>query len=118
MIDRPQYLEGEDILLHDKDGYFYLGTIVQVCIFSITLPVSQYIVFVFQVLNNEEKCLIQFGDDTERWASFQDLHKVKSPEGPESSCIVCKGMKSHPNNQVLLCHYCRRGYHQNCHEVS
>ena len=41
MIDRPQYLEGEDILLHDKDGFIYLGTIVQVCYSATILPVSK-----------------------------------------------------------------------------
>ena len=64
-----------------------------------------------------EKCLIQFGDDTERWSLFRDLKKVRIQEDSDIPCIICKSMQSSPTNEILLCHYCRRGYHQICHEV-
>lgn len=95
--DRVTFTEGEDILLHDENGLFIFGTIVQVLLF-------------------DEKCLIQFGDDTERWAHFRDLRKIKIQEEAEISCTRCKSIQSSPCNHILLCHYCRRGYHQNCHE--
>ena len=64
-----------------------------------------------------EKCLIQFGDDTERWSQFRDLKKVRIQEDSDIPCILCKSIKSSPTDEILICHYCRRGYHQICHEV-
>ncbi|EFX83722.1 hypothetical protein DAPPUDRAFT_301671 [Daphnia pulex] len=96
-VDRVTFTEGEDVLLHDEDGLFIFGTIVQVLTF-------------------QEKCLIQFGDDTERWAHFRDLRKIKIQEETDISCILCKSIQSTSSNKILLCHYCRRGYHQSCHE--
>jgi len=96
-IDRQVFIEGEDVLSHGDDGLFYFGTVVQVDIVN-------------------EKCLIQFGDDTERWSQFRDLKKVQIKEESEIPCILCKSIKSSPKDEILLCHYCRRGYHQTCHE--
>jgi len=96
-VDRQVFVEGEDVLSHGDDGLFYFGTVVQVDISC-------------------EKCLIQFGDDTERWSLFRDLKKVRIQEDSDIPCIICKSMQSSPTNEILLCHYCRRGYHQICHE--
>jgi polycomb-like protein 2 len=82
-----------------------------------TSPKSIIINLYLQVLTFQEKCLIQFGDDTERWAHFRDLRKIKIQEETDISCILCKSIQSTSSNKILLCHYCRRGYHQICHEV-
>lgn len=94
--DRLVFSVGEDVLYHREDGLFYFGTIVE-------------------VQTTEEKCLVQFGDSTETWAHYRDLRKVKVQTS--ISCILCKTSQSNSDNQILICHYCRRGYHQTCHDV-
>lgn len=66
---------------------------------------------------SEERCLIQFDNDIEKWATFRSLRKIKSQDELIVSCIVCKSTHSSQGNLILPCYLCRRGYHQNCHKV-
>ncbi|XP_022906508.1 polycomb protein Pcl [Onthophagus taurus] len=90
------FAPGQDVLLKQKDGRFYLGTIVEVD------PIR-------------EQCLVKFGDDTDSWSGFKDLTKLSAPE-QEVLCVICK--KSAPKNkhEVTVCDKCGRGYHQKCHQ--
>ncbi|XP_076030555.1 polycomb protein Pcl isoform X2 [Oratosquilla oratoria] len=89
-----RFVGGEDILSHGKDGLFYLGTIV--------------------VVDAEnERCLVQFEDSTAHWSLYKDLTKLKLPES-DDLCVICKSSKSWETNEIILCHICDQGYHQDC----
>nr|CAD7568648.1 unnamed protein product [Timema californicum] len=85
----------EDVLLHNKDGRFYLGTVVKVDLVT-------------------EQCLLKFGDNTENWSSFKDLTKLKRAS-TDILCVICKKSQPQPINGIVVCHRCGRGYHQLCH---
>ncbi|XP_045125200.1 metal-response element-binding transcription factor 2-like isoform X4 [Portunus trituberculatus] len=89
-----RFVEGEDVLSHGKDGLFYLGVIV--------------------VVDSEnERCLVQFEDSTAHWSLYKDLTKLKLPES-DDLCVICKSSKSWETNEIVLCHICEQGYHQDC----
>ncbi|XP_045125197.1 metal-response element-binding transcription factor 2-like isoform X2 [Portunus trituberculatus] len=93
-----RFVEGEDVLSHGKDGLFYLGVIV--------------------VVDSEnERCLVQFEDSTAHWSLYKDLTKLKLPES-DDLCVICKSSKSWETNEIVLCHICEQGYHQDCLQVS
>ncbi|KAI4457992.1 polycomb-like transcription factor [Holotrichia oblita] len=94
--DKLEFAPGQDVLLKQKDGRFYLGTVVEVDAIR-------------------EQCLVKFGDNTDSWSSYKDLTKLSTPE-QEDLCVVCK--KSAPKNkhEITVCDKCGRGYHQKCHQ--
>ena len=51
------FTEGEDILVHLEDGLIYLGVVAE-------------------VEEEQGKCLVRFGDCTERWSSFNELQRL------------------------------------------
>ncbi|XP_042214233.1 PHD finger protein 19-like isoform X1 [Homarus americanus] len=90
----PRFIEGEDVLSHGKDGLFYLGIIV--------------------VVDSEnERCMVQFEDSTAHWSLYKDITKLKLPES-DDLCVICKSSKSWDTNEIVLCHICEQGYHQDC----
>ena len=91
-----EFCPGQDVLLKQKDGRYYLGTVVEVD-------------------GIREQCLVKFGDNTDSWSSFKDLTKLSTPQQEDLLCVVCK--KSAPKNkrEITVCDKCGRGYHQKCH---
>ncbi|XP_066999188.1 metal-response element-binding transcription factor 2 isoform X2 [Anabrus simplex] len=94
--ERCGFSEGEDVLLQHKDGRYYLGTIVEVDLVT-------------------EKCLVKFGDNTESWSPFKDLNKLSMPDS-NILCVICKKSQPKPDNEIIVCDKCGRGYHQLCHQ--
>lgn len=86
----------EDVLLKSHDDKLYLGTIV--CI-------------------KDEKYLIKFDDNTEKWSSEKGLKKLdssinKSEHDDDPLCVICK--KKSETDVVEVCNKCCRGYHRDC----
>ncbi|XP_071447791.1 polycomb protein Pcl [Hetaerina americana] len=94
--ERSCFIEGEDVLLASKDGCYYLGTVVEVDAAS-------------------DRCLVKFGDNTQRWSSLKDVAKLASQSEHELLCVVCKKSNSKAYDTILVCDRCGRGYHQTCH---
>lgn len=67
--------------------------------------------------SENERCLVQFEDSTAHWSLYKDLTKLKLPES-DDLCVVCKSSKSWETNEIVLCHICEQGYHQDCLQVS
>lgn len=64
---RKPFAEGEDILVHDRDGgdgLIYFGIIVEVD-------------------HDAGQCLVRFGDCTERWSFFHELKRLGDPDSLE-----------------------------------
>lgn len=64
---RKPFAEGEDILVHDRDGgdgLIYFGIIVEVD-------------------HDAGQCLVRFGDCTERWSFFNELKRLGDPDSLE-----------------------------------
>lgn len=61
--------------------------------------------------------MVQFEDSTAHWSLYKDLTKLKLPES-DDLCVVCKSSKSWETNEIVLCHICEQGYHQDCLQVS
>ncbi|KAF4532724.1 hypothetical protein B566_EDAN011916, partial [Ephemera danica] len=80
--ERSGFSEGEDVLVQQKDGRFYFGTVVMV------------------ELNNE-RCLVKFGDNTQRWSKFKDITRLSMSGSEQPSCVVCKKSKSGTNSRGL-----------------
>ncbi|XP_046984913.1 metal-response element-binding transcription factor 2 [Schistocerca americana] len=95
--ERCCFTEGEDVLLQQKDGRYYLGTVVEVDL-------------------SAEKCLVKFGDNTESWSSFKDLAKLSHPDSSNILCVICKKSTPKSDNEIIVCDKCGRGYHQLCHQ--
>lgn len=95
--DRPEFLLGKDVLLKQRDGRYYLGTVVEVD-------------------NIREQCLVKFGDNTESWSSFKDLTTLNTPEQEDLLCVVCKKSAPKNKNEITVCDKCGRGYHLRCHQ--
>ena len=72
---------------------------------------------IFQVDSENERCLVQFEDSTAHWSLYKDLTKLKLPES-DDLCVICKSSKSWETNEIVLCHICEQGYHQDCMQVS
>lgn len=91
---RPnKYCVGDDVLLTESDGCFYLGTI-------------QTITY--------NKCLLRFDDETEKWTTFDDIRKL-SVSSKLPVCCACKNVN---DNAVVVCDRCLRGYHRECNDGS
>ncbi|KAL0276004.1 UNVERIFIED_CONTAM: hypothetical protein PYX00_003692 [Menopon gallinae] len=92
---RQEFRKDEDVLcLNNKDGCFYLGTIVQVDTIY-------------------KKCLVEFLDNTKTWSSFKDLKSFAPQES--DICYICKKSQSKSDNKIIVCK-CGRACHQHCHE--
>lgn len=93
----PVFVTGQDVLVKQKDGRYYFGTIVQVD----------------QI---RDQCLVKYGDNTENWSTFQNVTKLSTSEQEDLLCVVCK--KSSPKNkkEIRNCDQCGRGYHLRCHQ--
>lgn len=86
------YAIGDDVFVVDNaDNRFYLGTIK-------TMTFS--------------KCMVRFDDGTERWALFDELHKLDVPKWQLPTCVTCKS-NTNPK-AVRMCDRCCRGYHRDC----
>lgn len=72
--------------------------------------------FWLQVDSENERCLVQFEDNTAHWSLYKDISKLKLPES-DDLCVVCKSSKSWDTNEIVLCHICEQGYHQDCLQV-
>ncbi|GLV44079.1 Polycomblike [Carabus blaptoides fortunei] len=94
--ERSSFGHGQDVLLQQKDGRFYLGTVVEVDTIR-------------------EQCLVKFGDNTESWSSFKDLTKLSQPD-EDLLCVVCKKSAPKDKHEITVCDKCGRGYHQQCHQ--
>nr|XP_008200329.1 PREDICTED: PHD finger protein 19 [Tribolium castaneum] len=88
---------GQDVLLKQKDGRYYLGTVVEVD-------------------GARERCLVKFGDNTDSWSSFKDLTKLSQPQQEDLLCVVCKKSTPKNNTEITVCDKCGRGYHRKCHQ--
>lgn len=95
---RLGFSHGEDVLLQHKDGKYYLGTIVEVDLV-------------------QERCLVKFLDNTSSWSSVKELTKLGIPDS-NVMCVLCKKFKPKPDNDIIVCDKCGRGYHQHCHKVT
>ncbi|XP_055641340.1 polycomb protein Pcl [Toxorhynchites rutilus septentrionalis] len=91
-----EYKLQEDVLVENKDGRFYLGTIIAI---------------------GNSQCLVRFNDNTECWSDFRELTKLSSGEADASpACVVCKQYSA--ENSVEVCENCGRGYHVKCMDES
>lgn len=88
------FCPGQDVLLKQKDGRFYFGTVVE-------------------VNSAREQCLVKFGDNTDSWSSYKDLTKLSQPE--DLMCVVCKKSAPKDHREITVCDKCGRGYHRKCH---
>ncbi|KAI5699968.1 hypothetical protein M8J75_011958 [Diaphorina citri] len=95
--ERPMFSEGEEVLVRMKEGRYFLGT-------------------VNQINAEEEQCLVKFADGTELWSKFVDINSTAVSEVDDVMCVLCKSSFCKPNNSVLVCKSCSRGYHQLCHK--
>lgn len=88
-----KYKQGEDVLVRQKDGRFYLGTVV---------------------LAATNQCLVQFDDNTQKWASYNELKRFGTSKVDDDAplCVVCK--KKEEKQEVEVCEKCGRGYHRDC----
>lgn len=85
-----------DDVLMKTDDKLYLGTIVSI---------------------QNGKYLVKFDDNTDKWATEQELKKLNSSSDKSKSedplCVVCK-IKSENDDLVEVCNKCSRGYHRQC----
>lgn len=82
----------EDVLVENKDGRFYLGTIIAI---------------------GSGQCLVRFNDNTESWSDFRELTKLSSNETDDTPvCVVCK--RHNADDCAEVCENCGRGYHIKC----
>lgn len=93
--EKPEiiYTTGDDVLVQQYDGRFFLGTVILV---------------------SASRCLIRYDDNTEKWAEISELKRfgASSPVDDGPLCVVCK--KQQPNEIVETCKQCGRGYHRRC----
>lgn len=85
-----KFVEGDDVLVKQDDGRFFFGTIKVVA---------------------AGQCLIQFDDNTKKWAAFDQLKPFGAAVKEEDSgpmCVVCKKTQKQP---AVVCEGCGRGYH-------
>lgn len=87
----------QDVFVKQRDGRFYLGTVVELDRIS-------------------EQYLVKFGDNTESWSSVKELSKASTPEEEDSLCVICKKSAPKKKHEITVCDKCGRGYHQHCHQ--
>ncbi|XP_045507280.1 uncharacterized protein LOC123703394 isoform X1 [Colias croceus] len=104
---------GDDVLVPNKDGRYYLGTIVELSTSNDNDSC--------EVGTGVARCLVKFGDGTHAWAPVSTLKLLSAPPADDGRimCVVCKrreGPASGPaTNAIIACDMCGRGYHAKCH---
>lgn len=88
---------GGEVLVKQKDGRYYFGTIVEVD-------------------SIREECLVKYGDNTSYFSNFKDLTKLNTTEPEYLLCVICKKSSQKSENDIRVCDQCGRGYHQKCHQ--
>ncbi|XP_053682718.1 polycomb protein Pcl [Sabethes cyaneus] len=92
--NRTKFKLQEDVLVENKDGRFYLGTVIAI---------------------GSGQCLVRFNDNTESWSDFRELTKLSSSSNDADDsplCVVCK--RQNADDCVEVCENCGRGYHVKC----
>ncbi|XP_053600957.1 metal-response element-binding transcription factor 2 [Plodia interpunctella] len=104
---------GDDVLVPNKDGRYYLGTIVELSTSNDNDSC--------EVGTGVAQCLVKFGDGTHSWAPVATLKLLSAPPADDGRimCVVCKrreGPAASPaTNAIIACDMCGRGYHAKCH---
>lgn len=105
---------GDDVLVPNKDGRYYLGTIVELS--------SSNDNDSCEVGSGVARCLVKFGDGTHAWAPVATLKLLVAPPADDGRimCVVCKRREGPASpaaaaNAVVACDMCGRGYHAKCH---
>lgn len=105
---------GDDVLVPNKDGRYYLGTIVELSTSNDNDSC--------EVGAGVAKCLVKFGDGTHAWAPVSSLKLLSAPPADDGRimCVVCKRREDAAaspgvTNAVIACDMCGRGYHAKCH---
>ncbi|XP_026764151.1 uncharacterized protein LOC113522608 isoform X1 [Galleria mellonella] len=104
---------GDDVLVPNKDGRYYLGTIVELSTSNDNDSC--------EVGTGVARCLVKFGDGTHSWAPVSTLKLLIAPPADDGRimCVVCKrreGPAASPAiNAIIACDMCGRGYHAKCH---
>ncbi|KOB68883.1 Metal-response element-binding transcription factor 2, partial [Operophtera brumata] len=105
---------GDDVLLPNKDGKYYLGTIVELSTNNDNDSC--------EVGTGVARCLVKFGDGTHAWAPVSTLKLLSAPPADDGRimCVVCKRREPTPaagpaTNAIIACDMCGRGYHAKCH---
>ncbi|XP_034841456.1 polycomb protein Pcl [Maniola hyperantus] len=104
---------GDDVLVPNKDGRYYLGTIVELSTSNDNDSC--------EVGTGLARCLVKFGDGTHAWAAVSSLKLLSAPPADDGRimCVVCKrrdGPAASPAaNAIIACDMCGRGYHAKCH---
>ncbi|XP_060526207.1 polycomb protein Pcl isoform X2 [Cylas formicarius] len=95
--DMSDFCPGEDVLVKQKDGRYYFGTIVEAD-------------------SIRDQCLVRFGDNTENWSAFKDVTKLTTTELEDLLCVICKKSSPKSEREISVCDQCGRGYHSKCHQ--
>ncbi|XP_062528460.1 polycomb protein Pcl isoform X3 [Bombyx mori] len=104
---------GDDVLVANKDGRYYLGTIIELSTSNDN--------DLCEVGASVARCLVKFGDGTHSWAPVSSLKLLSVPPADDGRimCVVCKrreGPATGPaTNAIIACDMCGRGYHAKCH---
>ncbi|CAH2068460.1 unnamed protein product, partial [Iphiclides podalirius] len=101
---------GDDVLVPNKDGRYYLGTIVELSTSNDNDSC--------EVGTGVARCLVKFGDGTHAWAPVASLKLLSAPPADDGRimCVVCKRRgESAAGGAVVACDMCGRGYHAECH---
>ncbi|XP_049887181.1 uncharacterized protein LOC126381755 isoform X3 [Pectinophora gossypiella] len=106
---------GDDVLVPNKDGRYYLGTIVELSTSNDNDSC--------EVGAGVARCLVKFGDGTHSWAAVSALKLLSAPPADDGRimCVVCKRREGPPpaagpaTNAIIACDMCGRGYHAKCH---
>ncbi|XP_041974166.1 metal-response element-binding transcription factor 2 isoform X2 [Aricia agestis] len=104
---------GDDVFVPNKDGKYYLGTIVELSTSNDNDSC--------EVGTGVARCLVKFGDGTHAWAPVSSLKLLSVPPVDDGRimCVVCKrreGPAASPAiNAIIACDMCGRGYHAKCH---
>ncbi|XP_050665325.1 metal-response element-binding transcription factor 2 isoform X2 [Leptidea sinapis] len=103
---------GDDVLVPNKDGRYYLGTIVELSTSNDNDSC--------EVGTGVARCLVKFGDGTHAWAPVSTLKLLSAPPADDGRimCVVCKRREpasSPATNAIIACDMCGRGYHAKCH---
>ncbi|CAG5018829.1 unnamed protein product [Parnassius apollo] len=101
---------GDDVLVLNKDGRYYLGTIVELSTSNDNDSC--------EVGTGVARCLVKFGDGTHAWAPVSSLKLLSAPPADDGRimCVVCKRREdTAAANTVVACDMCGRGYHAKCH---
>ncbi|XP_023241987.1 metal-response element-binding transcription factor 2-like [Centruroides sculpturatus] len=95
---RHEFKECCEVLARWSDGLSYLGIVVEVD-------------------NENQRCLVNFEDNSLHWILYKDL-QTGTMQTDEITCAICDGEKSEAPNEIVICDRCNRGYHQLCHRPS